>query len=95
MQPIDSINNNAICKFSVTLGHANKDNIVAEYTCVDEMSKREYPEHALKIHSKTHGACFFIVLQCAFVSVDHLEKQACTFFAGGNVDCGGYSQLEL
>ena len=70
LQPIDPTNDNAICTCSITLGHKNKDKMLIENTCIDEMNEREDSEHALKIYSKTHGACIFIFLQCAFTSMD-------------------------
>ena len=79
LQLIQSINYNATLTHPVTLVHKNKDNIVIEHAYVDEMNEREDPGHALKIYFKMRGACIFIVLQSAFISIDQLEKHDCTF----------------
>ena len=89
LQYIDSINDNDVCTCSVTLVHGNKDNMLTEHTCIDEMNERKDPEPALKIYSKKHGACILIVLQYTFIILHQLEKRVSTLFTGGNIDWGG------
>ena len=52
-----------------------KINMLTEHAHIDKMNKKEDLDNAVKFFSKTHCKHVFIVLQCAFVTMDQSEEK--------------------